>query len=79
MSRSIDELVEAIQSHEAELNRTAAEADRQGRAPATLVDIMRAIKVPLVKAPAEAGGDNLTLSEQVEFFAALSYANATAG
>ena len=48
MSRSIDELVEAIQSHEAELNRTAAEADRQGSAPATLVDIMRAIKVPLV-------------------------------
>ena len=37
MSRSIDELVEAIQSHEAELNRTADEADRQGSAPATLV------------------------------------------
>ena len=79
MSRSIEELVEAIQSHEAELNRTAAEADRQGSASKSLVDIMRAIKVPMVKVPAEVGGDNLTLSEQIEFFAALSYANATAG
>ena len=79
MSRSIEELVEAIQSHEVELNRTAVEADRLGSAPVSLVNIMRAIKVPMVKAPAEVGGDNLTLSEQVEFFAALSYANATAG
>ena len=30
MPRSIEELVEAIQSHEAELNRTAVEADRLG-------------------------------------------------
>ena len=79
MSRSIEELVEAVQFHEAELNRTAVEADRLGCAPESLVNIMRTIKVPMVKAPAEAGGDNLTLSEQVEFFAALSYANATAG
>ena len=79
MSRSINELVEAIQTHEVELNRTAMEADQLGAAPASLVDIMRTIRVPMVKVPAEAGGDNLTLFEQVEFFAALSYVNATAG
>ena len=58
MSRSIEELVEAVQFHEAELNRTAVEADRLGRAPESLVNIMRTIRVPMVKAPAEVGGDN---------------------
>ena len=79
MSRSIEELVEVIRTHDEELGRTAVEADRQGSAPESLVDIMRAIRVPLVKVPAEVGGDNLTLAEQLQFFAALSYANATAG
>ena len=62
MSRSIEELLEAIRTHDEELVLTALDADRQGSAPESFVDIMRAIRVPLVKAPAEVGGDNLTLS-----------------
>ena len=79
MKRSIEELLAEIHEHHDELDSTAAEADRLGEAPDSLVDLMRKLRVPMVKAPAAAGGDNITYSEQVRYFAALSHANATAG
>ena len=79
MARSIEELIAAIDEHRDVLDATAAAADRLGEAPEPLVAAMRELRVPMVKVPAVAGGDNLTLSEQMRYFSALSYHNATAG
>lgn len=79
MARSIEELIAGIEEHHDLLDATAAEADRLGEAPESLVNLMRELRVPMVKAPAVAGGDNITFSEQLRYFSALSYANATAG
>ena len=78
-ARPIGELLAGIRQHREELDATAAEAERLGEAPDALVALMRKLRVPMVKAPAVAGGDNLTLSGQLRYFAALSHANATAG
>lgn len=79
MPRTIDALIAQIEEHRHTLDATAAEAERLGEAPESLVDILRALRVPLVKAPVEAGGDGLTLAEQMRYFAALSYHDSTAG
>ncbi len=79
MSRTIDTLIAEIHDHHEILDATAAEADRLGTAPDALVALMRELRVPMVKAPVDAGGDGLTLAEQLRYFAALAYENATAG
>ena len=79
MARTIDALIAGIEDHRDTLDATAAEAERLGEAPKALVAVLRELRVPLVKAPVETGGDGLTLAEQMRYFAALSYHNATAG
>ena len=79
MPRTIDALIAQIEEHRDVLDATAAEAERLGEAPDALVAVLRELRVPLVKAPVETGGDGLTLAEQMRYFAALSYHNATAG
>ena len=79
MPRTIDALIAQIEEHRDALDATAAEAERLGEAPDALVAVLRELRVPLVKAPVETGGDGLTLAEQMRYFAALSYHNATAG
>lgn len=78
MVRPIAELVELIGSMHDSLDATASEAEAIGMAPPHLVDDMRIIRVPLIKAPAEVGGDHLLLADQCRFFDALAYANPTA-
>ncbi len=77
--RTIDELVEGIEKRHAELDATAGEADELGKAPSALVDSMRELRVPMVKVPAEVGGDQLSMADQLRYFEALSHANPTAG
>jgi len=77
-ARSVEEIVSQIESHAEPLDRLADEADALGRAPVELVDVMREIRVPMIKAPVEVGGDRLLLADQLRFFSALSYRNATA-
>ncbi|MDG2111869.1 MAG: acyl-CoA dehydrogenase family protein, partial [Actinomycetota bacterium] len=62
-----------------DFDATAAAADEIGTAPAALVDVMRDLRVPMVKAPVEVGGDLISLADQQRYFEALSYTNATAG
>jgi len=77
-ARAIESIVDEIEAESASLDRLADEADSLGRAPRELVDLMRCIRVPMVKAPVEVGGDHLLLADQLTFFSALSYRNATA-
>ncbi len=77
--RTIDELRDGIERRHAELDATAGEADELGRAPAALVEAMRELRVPMVKVPAEIGGDQLPMADQLRYFEALSHANPTAG
>lgn len=76
--RSIDTIVTEIANVSDPLDRLAAVAERERTAPPELVDIMRALRVPMIKAPVEVGGDHLHLVDQLTFFAALSYWNPTA-
>lgn len=77
-ARSIDTIVAAISNVSDPLDRLAAVAERERSAPSELVDIMRTLRVPMIKAPVEVGGDHLHLVDQMTFFAALSYWNPTA-
>lgn len=77
--RTIEELIDGIRARHDELDALAADADALGTAPAALVDIMRDLRIPLVKAPAEVGGDELCFAHQQRYFEALSYSNTTAG
>lgn len=77
-ARSIDAIVAAIANVSDPLDRLAAVAERERSAPSELVDIMRTLRVPMIKAPVEVGGDHLHLVDQMTFFAALSYWNPTA-
>lgn len=76
--RTIDQLVDEIKSVHAELDSTALEAEVVRTAPPALVEVMRRIRVPMIKAPHEVGGDLLLLSDQCRYFTALSYSNPTA-
>lgn len=76
--RNVDELVAEIRSVHAELDATANEAEFLATAPPALVEVMRRIRVPMIKAPHEVGGDRLLLADQCRYFAALGYSNPTA-
>ncbi len=78
-ARSIDEILAVVEDHRAVLEATAPVAEQLGTAPAELVAAMRSIRVPLVKAPVEVGGDLLSMPDQLRFFSALAYLNPTAG
>ena len=77
--RSIEELTKGIKARHQDLDAHAQEAETLGKASDQLVQIMRDLKVPLVKVPAEAGGDQLSMNDQLSYFEALSYSNPTAG
>ncbi len=77
-ARSIEQLVDEISGLHSQFDATAAESEELGDAPQALVDLMRQIRVPMIKAPLEVGGDRLLLADQCRYFAALSYSNATA-
>ncbi len=77
-ARSIAELTAEITACFDELDATAAEADRLHTAPDALDGTMRRLRVPMVKAPVEVGGDHLHLADQFRYFETLSHANATA-
>jgi alkylation response protein AidB-like acyl-CoA dehydrogenase len=77
--RTIDELLTGIEQRYDYLNATADEAERLGTAPPELVDVMRELRVPMVKAPTDIGGDQLSMRDQLRYFEGLSHANPTAG
>ena len=77
-ARSVEAIVSEIESQADRLDRLADEADSLGRAPVELVDAMREIRVPMIKAPVEVGSDHLHLADQLTFFERLSYWNPTA-
>lgn len=77
-SRSIEHLIGEIRELHDELDATAGEAEQLGTAPESLVEVMRRIRVPMIKAPREVGGDHLLLADQCRYFSALSYSNPTA-
>ena len=76
--RTVGALMDEIREHHVEFDITAAEAERQGTAPDALDALMRRLRVPMIKAPLEVGGDHLHLADQFRYFSALSYANPTA-
>lgn len=76
--RLIEAIVADIDGVSDSLDRLAAVAEREKSAPRELVGVMRELRVPMVKAPIEVGGDHLHLVDQLTFFAALSYWNPTA-
>jgi alkylation response protein AidB-like acyl-CoA dehydrogenase len=78
VARPIEQLVSEISALHSQFDATAAESEELGDAPPALVDLMRQIRVPMIKAPLEAGGDRLLLADQCRYFTALSYSNATA-
>lgn len=77
-ARSIEQLVDEICALHSQFDATAAESEELGDAPQALVDLMRQIRVPMIKAPLEVGGDRLLLADQCRYFTALSYSNPTA-
>ena len=77
-ARSIEQLVDEIAALHSQFDATAAESEELGDAPQALVDLMRQIRVPMIKAPLEVGGDRLLLADQCRYFTALSYSNPTA-
>ena len=77
VARPIEQLVSEISALHSQFDATAAESEELGDAPPALVDLMRQIRVPMIKAPLEAGGDRLLLADQCRYFTALSYSNAT--
>jgi len=78
VARPIEQLVAEIAELHEQFDATAAESEELGDAPQALVDLMRQIRVPMIKAPLEVGGDRLPLADQCRYFTALSYSNATA-
>ncbi len=77
-ARTVGALIDEIRDHHVEFDITADEAERQGTAPDALDALMRKLRVPMIKAPLEVGGDHLHLADQFRYFSALSYANPTA-
>lgn len=78
MARSLAEMVREIESHHEVFDREAGESELIADATPALVDVMRDIRVPLVKAPHEVDGDRLSLPDQCRYFTALAYENPTA-
>lgn len=77
-ARELAALMAEIQECHHELDALAGPAEELGTAPTELVDVLRRIRTPMVKAPREIGGDQLSMPDQLSYFAALSYANPTA-
>ena len=77
--RSVEDLLTGIQARHDDLDSHAEAAEKLGKAPSALVEIMRDLRVPLVKVPADVGGDELSMMDQLRYFEALSYSNPTAG
>ncbi len=77
-ARKLAALVAEIRECHDELDALAAPAEALGTAPPELVEVLRRIRTPMVKAPIEIGGDELSMPDQLSYFAALSYANPTA-
>lgn len=76
--RSLAAIVAEIATASDRLDELAGEAEARHTAPPELVSLMREIRVPMIKAPVEVGGDHLHLADQFAFFEALSYWNPTA-
>ena len=76
--RSIDEIKDQIDAVSDLLDSQAACSEKLGTASPELVDLMRTLRVPMIKAPVEVGGDHLHLVDQLAFFERLSYWNPTA-
>jgi alkylation response protein AidB-like acyl-CoA dehydrogenase len=76
--RSVSKIVAEIDSVSGALDRLAVVAEHEHTAPAELVAIMRDLRVSMIKAPVEVGGDHLHLVDQMTFFAGLAYWNPTA-
>ena len=77
-ARSVGTMIDEIREHHVEFDITANDAERQGTAPDALDALMRKLRVPMIKAPLEVGGDHLHLADQFRYFDALAYANPTA-
>ena len=77
--RSIGDLTAEIAASFEELDESAADAERLGTASDSLAASIRRLRVPMIKAPLEVGGDHLHLADQLRYFEALSHANSTAG
>lgn len=76
--RPLTDILRAIDGVSSQLDAEAASSERLGTASPELVKIMRDLRVPMIKAPVEVGGDHLLLADQFEFFSRLSYWNPTA-
>lgn len=76
--RELSKILEAIDAVASRLDAEAGESERLGTASPELVKVMRELRVPMIKAPVEVGGDHLHLADQFEFFSRLSYWNPTA-
>ena len=77
--RTVAEAIDQIATAYDELDKYAFVAEELGTAPVELIDVMRTLRVPMIKAPPEVGGDHLLLADQQRYFESLSYANPTAG
>jgi alkylation response protein AidB-like acyl-CoA dehydrogenase len=76
--RSIETIQLEIDAVSDALDAQAACSEKLGTASPELVGIMRSLRVPMIKAPVEVGGDHLHLADQLAFFERLSYWNPTA-
>ena len=54
------------------MDATAGEAEALGQAPPALVDSLRRLRTPMVKAPTDIGGDQLGMADQQRYFEALA-------
>lgn len=78
MARSLGEMIDEIKTHHELFDREAGNSEVMTDATPALVEVMREIRVPLVKAPYEVNGDRLSLADQCRYFTALAYENPTA-
>jgi alkylation response protein AidB-like acyl-CoA dehydrogenase len=79
MPRPLPQLLAELDAARDEFAAAGAGDEELRRAPDALVALMRRLRVPLVKAPAVAGGDELSPPDQLAYFDALAYADLTAG
>ena len=79
MTRTVAQLVAELDAARAEFAAAGAGAEELRHAPHALVELMRRLRVPMVKAPVEVGGDELSPPDQLAYFDALAYADLTAG
>ncbi|MEY4391941.1 MAG: hypothetical protein RLZZ544_650 [Actinomycetota bacterium] len=77
-ARTVEQICEHIGRVSGTLDALAGPAECNGAATTELVEVMRELRVPLVKTPFEAGGDMLGLVDQFRFFDELAYWNPTA-